>query len=931
MENSPHTKPNATDRTDNPINDTFAVLSSLSAYAARNLQASPNIAALAQQISAAAIDETVIKDLWDRLHLSDAQLAKDLRQWRNTIMIGLAQRTLTGQADLTEVVQAISLVAKIAVQIAIDFSAQAMQTDFGVPQDSTGKPQDLLVMGMGKLGANELNVSSDIDLVLLYREQGLSSGTSNLGSKIAASEYFARLVKIMVPLIEQLTPDGFVFRVDLRLRPHGDSGPIAVSLNYLEDYLVSEGRSWERFAWLKASLIASTQFSGPSGQSADLRNLNAVIEPFVYRRYLDYSAIAALRELHGLIQNEQHHKNRRRSLDQGMDVKLGRGGIREIEFCVQLLQIIRAGRDASLRERSTIAALSKLQKANVINEKDADELSNAYCFLRQIEHAIQWREDQQTHWLNFQNPEQITQVAGLLNLAPKQMLEQLSATRKIVTEMFDQLLAKPESKLAESTSGLTKTTTNAPEFDEPNEPTVSAYEKAFYEGSKFTRANESIQKTVRQLIERCKQEDSNSIQTLDETTLQRLLDLIERLIGRPGYIALLAQYPRALQRLIKLLAYSQWAAQFITRYPIVIDELISDQTTQNGNQLNPQLSNWPRLSQALRQQLEHSDTERQLDALREFHHAQILRLMLLELEGQLSVAALADELSALADVIIEQTLICIDPAAGSFAVIAYGKLGGKELGYASDLDIVFIYDEQGFDTFEKGLPAQEYYARLARKLIQWLTVKTGAGELFDVDIRLRPDGDSGLLVSSISAFEDYQKSHAWLWEHQALTRARFSAGSMQVGQRFEAIRLEILRLPRDHTATQTEVANMRTKVAAGHLNRTELFDLKHDTGGMVDIEFAVQCLVLCYAKEFPDLSKNIGNLALLKMCGEQNLTTQQLASECIQTYQDLRRMQYALRLNGHEQTRVPTEQWEQRRAGVRRLWAEVFCKVAPSA
>jgi [glutamine synthetase] adenylyltransferase / [glutamine synthetase]-adenylyl-L-tyrosine phosphorylase len=930
MQNSPPNKPNATDQTDNPINDNFVALSSLSAYAARNLQANPNIASLAQEISGAPIDETVIRGLWERMHLSDAQLAKDLRQWRNAIMIGLAQRALTNRADLAEVVHAISLVAKIALQIAIDFSAKAMQTDFGVPQDSIGKPQDLLVMGMGKLGANELNVSSDIDLVLLYREQGLSSGTSNLGSKIAVSEYFARLVKIMVPLIEQLTPDGFVFRVDLRLRPHGDSGPIAVSLNYLEDYLVSEGRSWERFAWLKASLIASTHYSDPSGQQTDISNLNAVIEPFVYRRYLDYSAIAALRELHGLIQNEQNHKNRRRSIDEGVDVKLGRGGIREIEFCVQLLQIIRAGRDASLRERSTIAAISKLKNANVINEKDATELTDAYCFLRQIEHAIQWREDQQTHWLNFQNPAQIMQVAGLLNLAPQQMLERLNTTRKIVTEIFDQLLAKPESKLNRPTAGLNKTTSEVIESDQPNEPTISAYEQAFYQGNKFTRANESIQNTVRQLIEQCKQEHGNSVQPLNEITLQRLLDLIERLIGRPGYIALLAQYPKALQRLMKLLAYSQWAAQFITRYPIVIDELISDQTTQNSNLLSPHISDWPRLSQALRQQLEHSDTERQLDALREFHHAQILRLMLLELEGQLSVAALADELSALADLIIEQTLICIDPAAGSFAVIAYGKLGGKELGYASDLDIVFIYDELGFEVTQKGLPAQEYYARLARKLIQWLTVKTGAGELFDVDIRLRPDGDSGLLVSSISAFEDYQKNHAWLWEHQALTRARFSAGSTHLGERFEVIRLEILRLPRDLVATQTEVAQMRTKVAAGHLNRTELFDLKHDTGGMVDIEFAVQCLVLCYAREFPDLCKNIGNLALLKMCSEQGLIAQQLAGECIQTYQDLRRLQYALRLNGHEQTRVPTEQWEQRRAGVRQLWAEVFCKVAPS-
>jgi [glutamine synthetase] adenylyltransferase / [glutamine synthetase]-adenylyl-L-tyrosine phosphorylase len=917
------------------MNDTFALLRSLSAYVARNLQANPIIAAMAQEISTAPIDETVVRRLWKRQHQSENDLAKDLRQWRNTIMIALAERSLTGRADLGEVVQAISLVAKIAVQVAIDFSANAMQADFGVPHDSHSKPQDLLVMGMGKLGANELNVSSDIDLVLLYREQGLSSGTSNLGSQIAVSEYFARLVKLMLPLIEQLTVDGFVFRVDLRLRPHGDSGPIAVSLNYLEDYLVSEGRSWERFAWLKASLIASTQFSAPSERLSDVTNLNAIIEPFVYRRYLDFSAIAALRELHSLIQNEQHQKNRRRSTDDGVDVKLGRGGIREIEFCVQLLQIIRAGRDASLRERSTIGALSKLKKAKVITEKDADELSQAYCYLRQIEHAIQWREDQQTHWLNFQNPEQVAQVAGILNLAPQQMLDQLGAKRKIVTEVFDQLLAEPGSKSNESLPIATKVATDPNRRGNQNlqsvevEHCISTYEQAFFEGSKFSRASESLQNTVRQLISQSKQKQGSAVQTLNETTLQRLLDLIERLIGRPGYIALLAQYPQALQRLVKLLAYSQWAAQFITRYPIVIDELISDQTAQNSDDATTRSNLWKRLSQSLRQQLEHSDTERQLDVLREFHHAQILRLMLLELEGQLSVAALADELSALADVVIEQAIYCIDPAVGSFAVIAYGKLGGKELGYASDLDIVFIYDERGFEALEKGMPAQEFYARLVRKLIQWLTVKTGAGELFDVDIRLRPDGDSGLLVSSLVAFENYQKDHAWLWEHQALTRARFCAGNLQIGERFEAIRLDILQLPRNHLETQTEIAKMRTKVTAGHPNRTAQFDLKHDSGGMVDIEFAVQCLVLNYANQFPQLCKNVGNLALLNMCGELNLIAPTLAHECMETYQDLRRLQYALRLNGHQQTRVPPEQWVQRRAGVKRLSDAVFCTVAP--
>ncbi len=931
MKFPPSNDTSATNEADGPINvpqlalsadiTPLDLLAKLSGFVARSLHASPQIGLKVQQIAANPIDETAILSLWGQREPS-ASLATQLRRWRNTLMIAFAQRSLNGQADLNEVIGGVSVVAKIAVQTALNHAANQMQTDFGIPCDSQERPQDLMVMGMGKLGGQELNVSSDIDLVLLYREQGQSTGTDALGSKIAASEYFARLVKIAVPLIEEVTQDGFVFRVDLRLRPHGDSGPIAVSLGYLEDYLVSEGRAWERFAWLKSDLIATTLFCSTQQRQSDSAQLKSIVDPFVFRRYLDFSAIASLRELHSLIQNEQVSKHRRRNASQGVDVKLGRGGIREVEFCVQLLQIIRAGRDASLRERSTLAAIEKLRSIGIIAPAEALDLHKSYCLLRQIEHAIQWREDQQTHWLDFENTEQVAQVAQFLRLSPEALLEQLALAMTRVGAVFEQFVFDQSTTGQSGNALASNNDNNAPLSSNVASEDSSDYERSFFEGSKFSRTQDTVRHQVRDLIDRCKASLRNQSVATRELTLRRLLDLIERLLGRSGYIALLSQFPMALDRLIKLIAYSQWAAQFITRYPIVIDELISNDATQP--------SDWGRLGQNLRNQLEHSDTERQLDSLREFHHAQLLRLMLLELEGQLSVAALADELSALADLIINEALNCIDATVGPFAVIAYGKLGGKELGYVSDLDIVFLYDETSFDASNKDLPAQEYYARLARKLIQWLTVKTGAGDLFEVDIRLRPDGDSGLLVSSLSAFRDYQKNHAWLWEHQALTRARFCAGSPSVGAQFEALRLEILSIERKLDTTLKEVAFMREKVHAGHTNRSDLFDLKHDQGGMVDIEFSVQALVLCHASEHPKLCANAGNLALLKLASELGLIEAELAHKCIQIYQDLRRTQYALRLNdqqnGQQQTRIPEQQWVTQRATVKQLWDAVFYK-----
>jgi glutamate-ammonia-ligase adenylyltransferase len=808
-----------------------------------------------------------------------------LRQLRQRVMLRTMARDLAGDADLDEVCGAMSSLAEVAIGEALAFLEPRMAQGVERPK--------LTVVGMGKLGGGELNVSSDIDLVFLYPEE------DEAGSHL---EYFSRLGRRLIAALGERTGDGFVFRVDMRLRPWGDGGALATSFDALEEYFVTQGREWERYAWIKARTLRG-----------DNDALAAIVRPFVYRKYLDYGAFAAMREMHAQIRAEVT----RRELSG--QIKLGPGGIREIEFIAQAFQLIRGGRDPALQIRPTLAVLSLLSQKGLLPAAAFDELSEAYVFLRRLEHRLQYLDDAQTHELP-ENPGDRLLVARAMGFAAWDSFRvALDVRRSRVSWHFEQLFSvdeTPRHALAPLWAGE-----NAEEqlaklgFRDAED--AAARLAAVRSGARYRGLPEASRTRFDTLIPRVI-EASTEREDAD-ATLARFLELIETVSRRAAYLALLDEHPAVLARLAQLFDASSWAAEYLNRHPVVLDELLDARSL-----LAP--PDWREFANELRAQLaaREGDEERQLDWLREMHHAHVFRLLVQDLSGLLSVEALADHLSDLADAMLQVTLeLCWRQLRGHhrsdprFAVVAYGKLGGKELGYASDLDLIFLYD----DAYEG---AQEIYARLAQRMSRWLNARTSAGVLFDTDLRLRPQGESGLLVSSIEAFRRYQRESAWTWEHQALTRARFCAGDAVLGEVFEAERIAILRMQRDRAGLRKDVLSMREQLLEGHPNASDLFDLKHDRGGMIDIEFAVQYLVLGQSHRHPELTRNAGNIALLKLAAQLDLIPVESAESVGDAYRDYRRRQHWLRLNGAKYARVPAQEVANRIDATRRLWARVF-------
>jgi glutamate-ammonia-ligase adenylyltransferase len=808
-----------------------------------------------------------------------------LRQLRQRVMLRTMARDLAGDADLDEVCGAMSSLAEVAIGEALAFLEPRMAQGVERPK--------LTVVGMGKLGGGELNVSSDIDLVFLYPEE------DEAGSHL---EYFSRLGRRLIAALGERTGDGFVFRVDMRLRPWGDGGALATSFDALEEYFVTQGREWERYAWIKARTLRG-----------DNDALAAIVRPFVYRKYLDYGAFAAMREMHAQIRAEVT----RRELSS--QIKLGPGGIREIEFIAQAFQLIRGGRDPALQIRPTLAVLSLLSQKGLLPAAAFDELSEAYVFLRRLEHRLQYLDDAQTHELP-ENPGDRLLVARAMGFAAWDSFRvALDVRRSRVSWHFEQLFSvdeTPRHALAPLWAGE-----NAEEqlaklgFRDAED--AAARLAAVRSGARYRGLPEASRTRFDTLIPRVI-EASTEREDAD-ATLARFLELIETVSRRAAYLALLDEHPAVLARLAQLFDASSWAAEYLNRHPVVLDELLDARSL-----LAP--PDWREFANELRAQLaaREGDEERQLDWLREMHHAHVFRLLVQDLSGLLSVEALADHLSDLADAMLQVTLeLCWRQLRGHhrsdprFAVVAYGKLGGKELGYASDLDLIFLYD----DAYEG---AQEIYARLAQRMSRWLNARTSAGVLFDTDLRLRPQGESGLLVSSIEAFRRYQRESAWTWEHQALTRARFCAGDAVLGEVFEAERIAILRMQRDRAGLRKDVLSMREQLLEGHPNASDLFDLKHDRGGMIDIEFAVQYLVLGQSHRHPELTRNAGNIALLKLAAQLDLIPVESAESVGDAYRDYRRRQHWLRLNGAKYARVPAQEVANRIDATRRLWARVF-------
>jgi glutamate-ammonia-ligase adenylyltransferase len=828
------------------------------------------------------------------------------------------------QAPLPLVTGAMTELAEFALDVAMQHSSQMLDALYGPPQAGAASRRACMwVVGMGKLGARELNVSSDIDLIYIYDEQGQTQGRADGRGVISNHEYFALQVKAVQALIGDVTEHGFVFRVDLALRPNGNSGPPAVSLGALEEYFQVQGREWERFAWLKSRVVAPTQ----ARSDASLQALRQLVLPFVFRRYLDYNVFESLRVLHRQIR-EQAARRAAGHPERANDVKLSRGGIREIEFTVQLLQVVRGGQFPELRTRPTVDALARVSKAGLMPAATASALAQAYDFLRRVEHRIQYLDDQQTHVLPTQDAD-LAWIAATLGFAyTGAFLAELDRHREFVAEEFDKLLGGHADCV-----GCFKLDQSVPQdLTELLQREAASWPDALRERlrswqdhPRVLALREASRARLLRLLQRTAAWLDDGRVTLEAAL--RLLDWIEPLLRRESYLALLLERPSVHERLLRLLGAARWPARYLLKHPGVIDELAHGQMLEQrfdpkgfAQELNGRLDALKRTGE--------DDEEACLNLLRRAHHAEVFRTLARDVEGRLSVEQVADDLSALAESVLAltaqwcwQRLKHRHRAEPELGIIAYGKLGGKELGYGSDLDLVFVYD----DDHEN---AGEVYAGFARKLINWLTVKTSEGDLFEIDTALRPNGNSGLLVTRFEAYADYQQQRgsntAWTWEHQAMTRARFVLGSAALRQRFAQVREQVITADRDASALRAEIVAMRDKVRAAHpQRRSDVFDVKHSPGGMVDVEFVVQYLVLAHAARHRALVDNAGNIALLERAEQAGLLPTGLGHGAADAYRELRRTQHRARLN-EEPTELALSELSQARQSVLQLWQQVL-------
>ncbi len=859
-----------------------------------------------------------------------------LRLLRNHILCNLIERQFQYKCDYYEVTNVMSVFADFALHILVEIHARQLNCIYHAPLDAHKQPLPLIVMAMGKLGGHELNVSSDIDIVFLFDDLDVNISKTQINNiqlptstnllNITHLEYFEKLAQRVVQGLNKITEHGFVFRVDLRLRPYGEIGSIVCSIGMFEDYLLTQGRAWERFAWLKARQVYPLQ------KHMYLANL---IRSFVYRRYLDYNLLEALRSVHQKIATEQHKKGCE------FNIKLGSGGIREIEFIAQVHQLIHGGQNTQLQIHQTLDALDLLAQHNILSLDNVNNLKNIYIQHRNIEHAIQYLRDEHTHIFppyvcsldnedeklklkHIKNWQNINYLSGS-HQDSSYLQTTLMQNRSFVKDIFSQIFyAKDAHKIhntqqqkhTQQHKNIQKNVSNVSldgfididdlqingafgqyltqnQFNLPGQ--ILAHMHTILQGRRYRLLSQIAQKSFHHAIYLgvgyCKTLSNK------DNSFMRYLDFLHMVSQRRSYLSLLVEYPNIIEKLIGVLAHSAWVSQYIIQYPQVIDELL---------RVNHHIDfDWQdyRVKLAYKMNQPHDELEHKMDRLRQHYHAHVFRILLSEISGQHNVLEIADLLSDLVDATLEETIhmvwksIQMNEPIPYFAVIAYGKLGGKELGYESDLDLVFLYDETQTELAE----ASNSYTYLARKLITWLTSNTSSGKVFEIDTRLRPNGQSGLLVSSVQAFAAYQKQRisnsAWTWEHQALTRARFCAGNPEIGKIFEDIRCDILSVKKDNVALKQKIVHMRDKISQEKKYPSDVFNLKYSLGGMIDIEFIVQYLVLAYSCIHPKLLLNLGNIQLLNIAADYGLMSHDLAKKASQAYQTYRKMQYELRLD----------------------------------
>lgn len=876
-----------------------------------------------------------IRNVIGSLCAAGNNLSAALRIARQLVLERLVVLDIEQHAPLSDITSTMTDLAEVVLDYALGQAHQDIDARYGVPRCSDGRRCAFWIVGMGKLGGRELNVSSDIDLVYIYEEDGVTTGidSNHQFTQRSNHEYFTYLAKKLYTLIGDITDHGFVFRMDLALRPNGESGPLAVSLPMLKTYFQIQGREWERFAWMKGRVVAA--LGDPlREQEYKLRDL---VQPFVFRRYLDFNLLESLRQTHQKIRQEAIRRAAGHP-ERANNVKLSRGGIREIEFTVQLYQVIRGGQYPEIRSRSTLQALDRLRVAGVLPAKKAQQLQQAYIFLRRVEHRVQYLDDQQTHVLP-NNDEDLQWVAASMDLVCEEQVEagssaqlfsMLGQYREFVAREFDELLSL-NSDLAGNAQDcphgrcqILTAVLGEREFESVLPPVLREPVHNWASSARVRDLKEKTKSNLSYLMARTGQWVCDGL--VSDTAALRFMDWLDAILRRESYHALLLERPLIHQRVLRLLEMARWSLQYLKRYPGVIDELSNTRIYQERFDALAYEQELLLRREALRENTE-EDEESLLNILRRAHHAELFRTLTRDIEGYLTVEQVADDLSLLADITLKVALQwCWDYFAKrhrsepALSIIAYGKLGGKELGYGSDLDIVFIYE----DSHEN---ASGIYTAFVRKLIQWLTVQTSEGALFEIDTALRPNGNSGLLVTAIDAFESYQlgrgSNTAWTWEHQALTRARCVVGSENVQQRFDTVRHQVLCSRRNREALKTEILNMRKRVAQAHPVTTKgAVDVKHSPGGMLDIEFCVQYLILAYACDYPLLEDDVGNIALLLRAQGAGLLMAPFGQQAADSYRLLRQIQHRARLDGMES--FSDGQLQASCEPGKRLWHQVF-------
>ena len=877
---------------------------------------------------------------------TEDELGRALRRQRTRHQVRIIWRDLTRQADLVQICRDLSDMADASIDQAYQWLYTRHCEQFGVPTGRrSGEPQQMVILGMGKLGAVELNLSSDIDLIFAYPEGGETVGVKR---SLDNQEFFIRLGQRLIKALDPMTVDGFVFRVDMRLRPYGSSGALVLSFNALEQDYQDQGRDWERYAMIKSRVVAGDQVSGAQ--------LQEMLRPFVYRRYLDFSAIEALRTMKQLIQQEVRRK--------GMadNIKLGSGGIREVEFIAQAFQLIHGGRDLSLQQRPLLKVLGTLEGQGYLPPAVVSELREGYEFLRYTEHAIQAIADRQTQMLpdGAQDQARIAFMLGFDDWAA--FHERLMYWRGRIAWHFGQVIADPDED-AGAESEVVVGGEWLPLWEEAQDEEAACrqlQEGGFSDAGKALKALAALRGSPQlRAMQRLGRERLDAFiprllaQAVEHSNpdlvLERVLPLVEAVARRSAYLVLLTENPGALRRLLTLCAASPWIAEQITRFPLLLDELLNE-----GRLFKPPLA--PELAAELRERLTRipeDDLEQQMEALRHFKLAHRLRVAASEIAGHLPLMKVSDYLTWLAEAILEQVLalawrqtvakygtplrndgtLC-DPG---FIIVGYGKVGGLELGHGSDLDLVFIHDgdPQAETDGPKSIDGAQFFTRLGQRIIHLLTAQTNSGQLYEVDMRLRPSGASGLLVSSLGAFARYQENEAWTWEHQALVRARVLVGSQDVGQAFEQVRAAILGKARELATLRQEVSEMRAKMrdnlgskstaagtAANAFEATAPFDLKQDAGGIVDIEFMVQYAALAWSETHPPLLRWTDNIRILEELEHEGLMPVEDASLLREAYKAYRSAAHRQALQKDPGV-IPGDQFVDERRQVMRIWRDL--------